>query len=310
MYQQTLAIVWAQWRTMRNHLPRAGKSSLAFTVGMSAVWYGIWAAGAAGVYALLSDPASRETLDRVLPAGLFLAFLYLQLIPILMVSTGSSLDMKRLLVYPIPHRQLFTIEVILRLSMAIEMMILLTGAGLGLLRNPALPYWSPLALLPFILFNLLLSAGVRELMGRIFARRRVRELGALILVLAAAVPQVLLLTDWQDKLVRLPAGLRLPKNIWPWGATARIALVEGTAADFLVILFWVAVAFAFGRWQFETGLRFDAEAARATATKSETRSGFLDRVYRFPGVLLRDPLAALVEKELRFLSRAPRFRLV
>jgi len=36
----------------------------------------------------------------------------------------------------------------------------------------------------------------------------------------------------------------------------------------------------------------------------------LEWLYRLPNAVLRDPLAALIEKELRFLSRAPRFRLV
>jgi ABC-2 type transport system permease protein len=38
--------------------------------------------------------------------------------------------------------------------------------------------------------------------------------------------------------------------------------------------------------------------------------GPLERLYRLPSVLLRDPLGALVEKEVRFLTRSPRFRLV
>ena len=36
----------------------------------------------------------------------------------------------------------------------------------------------------------------------------------------------------------------------------------------------------------------------------------MDRLYRFPSLLWRDPLAAIVEKELRSLARTPRFRMV
>jgi ABC-2 type transport system permease protein len=40
------------------------------------------------------------------------------------------------------------------------------------------------------------------------------------------------------------------------------------------------------------------------------RPGPLERFYRLPSVLFRDPLGALIEKEVRFLIRSPRFRLV
>ena len=67
---------------------------------------------------------------------------------------GASLDLRKLLVYPIPNRALFTIEVILRISTAIEMMLILTGAAIGLLFNPAVPLWAPLWLAVFVMFNL------------------------------------------------------------------------------------------------------------------------------------------------------------
>ncbi len=310
MQRQTSAILWAQWRTLRNYLPRASKGGLFFAVVMTGLWYAIWFGAAFGVYAMTSDPGSRQALHRFLPAGLFMAFLYWQLVPILMVSTGSSLDLKKLLVYPIPHSQLFAMEVVLRLSTAAEMLIMVGGAALGLLRNPTLPFWSPLILLPFVAFNLIVSAGTRQLITRIFARRRVREIAVLILVLAAALPQVLLMTNVAESVRRLPIGFRMPESLWPWGATARIALGTARASDGVVILFWLVAAYAFGRWQFERGLRFDAEAARATDVRREEKSGWSEIFYRLPAALFRDPLAALVEKELRFLSRAPRFRLV
>ena len=310
MYQQAVAILWAQWRTLRNYFPRTGKGSLAFSLFMTAAWYGTWVLGGFGVYALIADPESRDALRRFLPIGLFIAFLYWQVIPILMVSTGSSLDLKRLLVYPIPHGQLFNIEVMLRLSTAVEMLIMLTAAGLGLLKNPTLPFWSPAILLPFAAFNLLLSAGLRELAGRLFTRRRIREIAVLVIVMAAALPQVFMATGVPARIRRLSTGAHLPENIWPWGAAAHIALGEGTAADVFVIALWVAAAYVFGRWQFERGLKFDADAARATKSGRDGRTGWLETLYRLPVAIFHDPLGALIEKEIRFLSRAPRFRLV
>ena len=46
---------------------------------------------------------------------------------------------------------------------------------------------------------------------------------------------------------------------------------------------------------------------RSGATRWQSLSEIF---YRLPGLLLRDPLAAIVEKELRSLSRTPRYRMV
>ena len=81
------------------------------------------------------------------------------------------------------------------------------------------------------------------------------------------------------------------------------------AGPWLALLLWTAVAYAFGRWQFERMLRFDRDEAAAPKTKHLARRGWLDRLSSWPSALFRDPLAAIVEKEIRFLPRTPRFRL-
>jgi len=75
------------------------------------------------------------------------------------------------------------------------------------------------------------------------------------------------------------------------------------------------MAFVFARLQFARSLRFDEDsrsAAAPPAAIAETAPvrSWSDRFYRIPALLFSDPLAALIEKELRFLSRAPRFRLI
>jgi ABC-2 type transport system permease protein len=72
---------------------------------------------------------------------------------------------------------------------------------------------------------------------------------------------------------------------------------------------WTLGAYVFGRSQFERGLHFDAAEASSRGT-SLRRVSRLEWWYQLPNALFRDPLGALIEKELRFLSRAPRFRLV
>jgi ABC-2 type transport system permease protein len=308
MWNQARAIVWAQWKTVRNHIPRSNKAALIFSGVLLAVWYAGFGFLALLAGFFLAKPDEVEFVHRVLPTVLLICLLYWQVIPILMASTGSALDIKKLLVYPIPHRELFTLEVLLRVSTGVEMLLLLAGAGVGLLLNPRVPFWAPWTLAFFVAFNLLCSAGIRDLLARLLARKRVREITTLLFVLAAALPQLMLLGGFQKQLRRVFSSEASP--LWLWTAAARLAQGEFSWSNAAVVLAWTAAAYFFGRWQFERGLAFDfAEAAAKSAPRGRTASR-LDWFYRLPNAVLPDPLAALIEKELRFLSRAPRFRLV
>ena len=98
----------------------------------------------------------------------------------------------------------------------------------------------------------------------------------------------------------------------PWTAAARAALRQSALPSLLALAAWTALAGWFGRRQFERGLRFDAVAAQATpvAAPKDGRVPLSERFFRLPGLVWRDPLAAIVEKELRTLTRTPRFRMV
>jgi hypothetical protein len=165
------AILWAQYRALLNFRPREGRTGFALAALMAVGWYGLWAAMAVAVQAFVSSPLAGGSLSNILPRALMLMFIYWQLAPVMTASLGASLELKKLLVYPIPFRQLFTIEVLLRLSTSIEMMIVLAGLAIGLARNPAVPAWAaPAALVPFVAFNLFVSAGLRPWLERLLAR--------------------------------------------------------------------------------------------------------------------------------------------
>src|SRR5207237_3426966 len=57
---------------------------------------------------------------------------------------------------------------------------------------------------------------------------------------------------------------------------------------------------------------FDLQAEQATGVSSAApvEKSWSARLFRLPSSLLPDPVGAIVEKELRTLSRTPRFRLV
>jgi ABC-2 type transport system permease protein len=125
-------------------------------------------------------------------------------------------------------------------------------------------------------------------------------------VLAGLLPQFLLFMN-----VRKAAVLRLaPSQVfWPWAAIARMMLGETPATNAMLSLAWLGLAYGFGRRQFERSIRYD-EANSKAAVRDSRRAGFAERVFRTPARFLPDPLAALVEKELRTLARIPRFRMV
>ncbi len=306
--RHTSAILWAQWRSTRNYLPRSNKGGVIFTGVMTALWYGafVYLGGVAAFF--LSRPQEVGFVHDVLPAALLICLLYWQLIPVLMASMGSSLDIRKLLVYPIPKRELFGLEVVLRVSTGVEMLLLVTGAAIGVLLNPKLPLWAPIAFAPFVALNLLCSAGIRDLLVRLLARKRVREILAFLFVLAAALPQLLVLRGPPGRIRRVFSGEA--SALWPWTATARLAQGEFTWLNLSVLLAWTAATYLFGRWQFERSLNFDYGEAAARSAPSGRSASRLEWWYTLPNALFPDPLGALVEKELRSLSRAPRFRLV
>jgi ABC-2 type transport system permease protein len=311
MWDQAQAIVWAQWRSLRNFYPRSAAWGTVLFFFVNMLWYGLFALAGWAVYSLLSSRQMFPQFRMLLPAGFFLTFMYWQVVPVLMVATGTALDLKKLIVYPIPYRQLFAIETVLRLSTGGEVLIVLIAAMLGLWRNPLVPWWGPFAILAFIVFNLLLAVGTREVLGRLLARRKIREIAVLVLVMISALPQVLLIggRDANSGQV-MSIAQRLSSFLLPWGAVAQFASGESFLRAGAAMIAWIGIAWWFGWSQFDRSLRFDASAASATPHAGGASAGWGDRILRFPSTLFSDPLAALIEKELRFLMRAPRFRLV
>ena len=308
------AILRAQFLSMRSFRLDSRRRGAIFSILTSLIWYGIWVFIAIVAEEFFFSAETGEMIRRGLPTGLMFVFLYWQLTPIMSASLGGSLDLKKLLIYPVPQGKLFVIEVLLRLTTGAEMLLVLTGAAIGLLRNPVYGGLraAPRIIFPillFVLFNLLLSAGLRNLLERLLTHKRVREILMLLLVSLAALPQLLFATR------RSTSGLRYffthaPGGFWPWTAVSNLALGPAVLLPALILTVWTLAAFVFGTWQFERNLHYDAQATLSpTASTSRTPSR-MEVFYRLPTLVLPDPLAAIVEKELRALSRTPRFRMV
>src|SRR5690349_5891771 len=123
---------------MRLFRSRTGQGRAIFASCVALLWYGFWAILALVIEGLCEDPSLRARIELHLPLGLLLLFLYWQISPIMSASFGAGLDLRRLLVYPVPRGRLFAVEVLLRVTVAIEVLLVLSGAFVGLVRNPVL----------------------------------------------------------------------------------------------------------------------------------------------------------------------------
>ena len=307
VYRQTGAILWAQWRSFINHSP-ALRKSVPLTGIVMFIWYGLWALGAIGTASFLAAAETPAAVRQFLIPGLFVGTLYWQIIPVLMASTGASLDLRRLIVYPIPHRELFHIELALRISAAVEVLILCTGAALGTLANPALPLWSILGFLLFVLFNLFLSSAVRDLLGRLMSRKYLREVMVLALVLLSALPQVFIYAEPSPRTARFLEAVSRA-FWWPWAAAAGVVSGVQLLPSAIALLAWCAATWWLARSQFERSL-IVTEGELRSRERAASRLGLAEPLYRLPSRFFSDPLAVMIEKEIRSLSRAPRFRLM
>jgi ABC-2 type transport system permease protein len=299
------AILWAQWRTLLGVSRRGG---VGWSAAIGVVWYGFWLLASVTAARLIASPAGSSLVKTALPGTLLIVFLYWQVVPLLMAATGASLELRKLQVYPIPVSQLFAIEAMLRVTAGIEMVLLLLGISAGIAMNPELPKWGVLAVVLYLPFNLFLAVGLRDLLMRTLARKRVREAAIILLVMASAAPRLLIM--WRSARTHVP--MRFSGDAWlgwPWSAAANMFQGSNFLESSAILAAWTLAAAAFGRWQFNRTLSFDAEAA-ASDTRPAARRGAMEWFYRWPSAVFRDPLAALVEKEIRILARSPRFRLV
>ena len=258
------AILLAQWRSMRTFRTGGLSPSTAFSWLSGFVFYGFWCFLTFGAEEFFKNRENGESFAHVLSPGLLLVLLYWQITPIITASMGGSIDLKKLLAYPIPHRKLFAIELLLRVTTCLEMPILLLGTVIGLLRNPDLGGVrnAPgilVTVLAFIALNILLTAAFRNLLERLLRIKRTKELLMFVVVAVSVLPQFLI-----AKHVRpTDFGKWLPDSPYlPWSAASHILLRTGFAIPALTIAVVLTAAYFFARSQFERSLRFDGESGQ------------------------------------------------
>lgn len=298
------AILGIQWRMLVNFYRRHGQVGFLLSVAFSAIWYGGFIGLAIAVARWLGQSRNFHGLAIELSFGFFFAFMYWQGMPLLMASTGTLLDAKKLRAYPVSPGDLFRVELLLRTLVFAEMPLLTFGVIAGILRNPHLPKWAIAAPALFAIFNIALGAGIKDLLMRLLSRKGFREVFLLGVVLITALPSFLAVRGVPGNLRQLFE--RVPGDFLPWVAAGQASVGQGSVAPWLLLALLAAVAWNFARWQFARNLNFDTDAARAAEKRRDSRG--ID-LFNWPSRIFPDPLGALVEKEIRFLSRVSRFRI-
>jgi len=309
MWQKLLIIAWAQCCLTRNHLAKT-RAATAVAAVFSLLWYGMYAAFAATLaYAL--PKATWAQIQQWVPAGLLGIFAFWQFVPLFTLSAGRAFDFSKLRTFPIESDALFAIEALLGLTTSPEMIITLLGAIAGLSRHPAIAPLTPLFLLLYIPFNVLLSVAIREFMLKLFRKNRLRELAGILLIAMSIAPTYIL----SNSVGRHSGGGFLRVGAvpgTPWYALANLSVSGFSWAALGVVLLWIAAAYALARWQFLRTLysddKFEALASGAALQTAKAKGKWAS--VGWPQRIASDPLAALLQKELQSLRRMPRFRVM
>ncbi len=310
---QASVILLAQLRMMRNMLSRRGTVASVFNAVVTTLWYALAVFLAYIAQDVFSDPP--EGFDAAYYSRMVLLAItaYWQVAPVLTVSFGLALDLKRLLIFPIRPNQFYLLEMILCIPTSLEPLIVGVGVFLGLLMNPDCnPGLVLVAGAAFLCFNFCVNVAVRSLVSRLSSMRLWREALVFLLVAVALLPQwILLKRETGSWLGYFQTVLAFPWT--PWSAATDVAFGVSLSLSIPFLAVLALGSLVGGRWLFLSFLtaeagqarrpvknRFSANPLRAFADLRAHAAHWLGRC--FP-----EPLGSLVEKEFLTFTRSPRF---
>lgn len=330
---QLRTLLWLKWTLFRNSFrsKKAVVNRLASILGMLAalVFALLIAFGLGAAAYVLSSPqimthiTTREARGAAesIPSAEFIffsiiSFFYLMWATLpLSIGTGRQFEPGRLLMYPISLRKLFALDFIsetvnLQSIFAIPA-IFAIGIGVGL--GKGMLGWSLLASSFAAVFGLVLAKWLSISVGSMMQRRRSRTEGLIALlgiviglggaVIGQIAPTIFKYAESFRGLRWTPSGafaVALTRGLTQGGASNYfLSLLTLAAYTGILILvsFWIAQRAALGKG----GRRRKFRAKRET--KNESYTG-----WEIPG--FSGELAAVIEKELRYVARNAQARLM
>src|SRR5882757_4909781 len=129
------AILWAQLLSMRPRKGRSIRGGTIFSALTGLIFYGMFAFFGWALMLLFSSPEESVPFVDSLSAIMLVITMYWQLAPVISASFGASIDLRKLMAYPIPRQKLFLVEVVLRAMTSLDMLLIVAGISVGLMRN-------------------------------------------------------------------------------------------------------------------------------------------------------------------------------
>lgn len=310
---QAIVVLMAQLRMMRNMLSRRGAAASAFNALATLVWYGLALFLAYIAQDVFSSPPEDFDTAYYARMALLVVTAYWQFSPVVSVSFGLALDLKRLLIFPIRPNQFFLLEMLLCVPTSLEPIIVSCGLFLGLLMNPNCnPALVLLAAAGFLGFNLCVNVAVRSLVSRLSSMRLWREVLVFLLIAVALAPQWLLMKrETGSWLAFFQSAVTFPWS--PWGAAVDVALGDALSRALPLLGVLAFGALVAGRALFlgfltaESGTDSRPSPSLHASAPNRPFADIRSRAASALGGLFPDPLGALVEKEFLTFTRSPRF---
>lgn len=315
--QQLAAVAELRWRIFANSLRTVrGRLELASRIFISLAFVAGGIGGAVGLggaaWFLLSQK-STEWLGILL----WPVFLFWQLFPLMATAFTRNVESSSLLRFPLPYRTYFLIRLAYGAmdpaTLVAGLWLLGITIGIGVARPAILP-WAAVVLLGFAVVNILLARMAFAWLERWLARRRTREIMGILFFLLVLSFQFLgpliaayghrskteaklLGQEFSNAQRPLPPGL---------AATAIERAVQGQAGNSLLSFLLLGVYGIVFLWLLNFRLRaeYRGEDLSESARRTNSPQGIpaLRPGWHLPG--LTGPVAAVFEKELRYLSRS------
>ncbi|MEJ2008263.1 MAG: hypothetical protein P8Z30_08930 [Acidobacteriota bacterium] len=308
---QLRLIAGLRWRIFVNSL-RTGRGKVDLA---GRVFFGLTIAGGVLGLGVVLGAASWEAFHsghpEILAGGLWFIFLVWQFLPIFVTGFGAQADMGLLLRFPLPYSGFVLLTLAYGLldpvSIAALYWLVMILAGIAI-AAPGLLLWAIAALAAFAAVNLLLSRAVFAWLDRWLAQRRTREiLGIVFFLLLMSLQFIQPISERWGKQATLEIHRFAPvESVFPPGMAA--SAIEGAqlGQDGLALmalgsLAVLGLAFAWVlnirlRAQYRGEQLSEAPREKVAATRKTVHKG-----WRLAG--LSPPVAALLEKDLRYLVR-------
>lgn len=313
---ELLAIAHLRWRMFVNGLhSRRGKTELASRVLVTSFFvvggFGGFAAAAGFSWWLVSQNQAE-----FLAVPLWTIFVFWQLFPLMATAFTNNPDSSELLRFPLTYRSYFLVRLAYGLFDPASALgtVVVFGVLLGTaVARPLLFPWAALVLLMFAAFNLVLMQTVFAWLERWLAQRRTREIFGVLFILAMLSFQLI------GPIMQHVEGRPHPqfRRAIAFGAQVQALLPPGLAANAIgqvshqkyergfasllsLALLTLAVSFLL---HLRIRAQFHGESLSEAAARPREKPVRGPQVgWHLPG--LSQPVAAVFEKEMRYLSRS------